>query len=174
MNIDFHQPVTVYALQIGGWLPLPFVSGSMLLVDRNMVSMAKQILNNSLRDDVVANKWWFKFINNSSITLNPILSAMEGNSQRNPTFLEFCEQFDEEAFTLNQAFPATQVTEYSEKHYQAAYDQLSGLGNRYVVEKNFLQDVIPIISTRNKKNKLLSLEKVILQKAKIPMSLGNL
>ena len=60
MDIKFHQPVTAYALQIGGWLPLALVSAPILLVDRNIVGTAKQIATHSTRSDLEANKWWFQ------------------------------------------------------------------------------------------------------------------
>ena len=36
--INFHNPLTIYALVEGGWLPPPFVIPANLLVDRNVIS----------------------------------------------------------------------------------------------------------------------------------------
>lgn len=162
MNIKFHQPVTAFALQIGGWLPLAFVSAPILLVDRNVIGMAKQIIKKSPRSDVETNKWWFKFINSSSVLLNPVLCAMEGNNKRVPSMEEFHEQFDDAALALTKGFPTARVIEFAEKHYQASYEIICQLSKRYMAEQHFLLQAAPIVANRYKDHKLQGIEQRIL------------
>jgi hypothetical protein len=165
MKIKFHQPVTAYALQIGGWLPLAFVSAPILLVDRNIVGMAKQIATNAKRSDLQANRWWFQFINSSPVMLNPIHCAMEGNNNRVPSFTEFVEQFDDAVSVLTKGFPSARVVKFTEKHYQASYEIVCKLSRRYKAERNFLLQVAPIVAKRYKDHELSGIEQRILEVA---------
>lgn len=165
LDINHPHPVTAFALQIGGWMPLYLVSASMLLVDRNIVGMAEKILSGSCRKDVEANQWWLEFINSSSVKLNPILCAMEGNSQSVPTYNEFVEQFNKSSKILKQAFHNAQVIEYTDIHYNAAYDLITELSKRHAAEQNFLVNVVPLIIHRYKEHELQKIEEKILKQA---------
>ncbi len=165
MNVKFEESITAYALQIGGWLPLTFISTPMLLVDRNIIAMIKKIISGSGRKDVEANRWWFEFINSSSITLNPVLCALEGNNRCTPTYNEFKKEFDDVSFVLKQGLPSAQVVKFKEKHYQASYNIIQELNRRYNVELEFLVKVAPLVVEQYKDNRLLEIEQQILNLA---------
>src|ERR1051325_1636547 len=56
--MQFRQPVSVFALVDGGWLPPPFVIPPQFLVDRNVVSSLSQIRRGVLNDAVKSRDWW--------------------------------------------------------------------------------------------------------------------
>jgi hypothetical protein len=163
MNIKFNHPVTAYALQIGGVLQLAFVSAPIVLVDRNIVGMAKLISNNSQRHDVEANRWWFEFINSSSVLLNPALSAMEGKNNNVPSLNEFREQFNDARLALANGLPNARVMSFTDIHYEATYEIILRLANRYLSEKRFLVKAAPIVANRCKDNELPEIENNILE-----------
>ncbi len=165
-NLKFHQPVTAYALQLGGWLPLALTSARILLVDRNIVGLVDQISGNSPREDLTANRWWFEFIDSSSVVLNPLLCAMEGRNQRIPSFHEFREQFDQARETLIRGFPKAYVVSFSSREYVAAYEIIRNLVSRHLLEKKFLLKISPLILNRRANNDLRRVENEIYQIAK--------
>jgi hypothetical protein len=163
MSIKFNHPVTAYALQMGGWLPLAFVSAPLLLVDRNIVGFVDQIAKSSPRPDLPANKWWFEFIDTSSVILNPVLCAMEGDEKRVPTFSEFRRLFDDACATLARGFPTSRIVRFSNEHYAAAYQTVQDLGARYDAERRFLLQVAPLITQQCAESKLQLMEDRILE-----------
>jgi len=165
LKIRFHQPMTVYALQIGGWLPLAMVSCPLLLVDRNIVSVLKEIAKCSARSDLAANHWWLEFLNSPGHTINPVLCAMEGAQQTTPSFQEFCKSFDEARAQLATAFPKAQIVVFGREHYQAAYETIEDFALRYNAERDFLIKVAPRLFMRNAERSLIGIEQEILRTA---------
>jgi hypothetical protein len=165
MKIKFNHPVTVYALQIGGWLPLPFTSCRMLLLDRNIVSTLKTIDGGSTRGDAEANKWWLDFLNSSRFMLNPILYAMEANRQRMPFYDEFRVTFDEASNVLTKACPGAQRIEFADVQYRAIYQTVLDFHERYGREREFLFRTVPLICQRQPSHKLTLTENQILRAA---------
>src|SRR5689334_18059522 len=85
MPITFGEPVSVFGLIDGGWLPLPFVDPAKFLADRNVVVALAQIRRKVARADLDHTDWWFQFFKGRSIEINPALYALEGNNRRTPT-----------------------------------------------------------------------------------------
>ncbi|ERP91235.1 hypothetical protein Q666_12075 [Marinobacter sp. ES-1] len=138
MNIQFHQPVTAYALLSDGWLPFCFAPASIVLVDRNIVATAKSIAAESKRADIAANKWWFNFFNNQNYTLNPILAALEGRNRQPPTYDEFVLEFQDASEALGEVFPNARLMDFEEQHYRAGYAISKDLKARYDSDTQFL------------------------------------
>jgi len=164
-NNQFHHPVTAYALQIGGWLPLPFCSASMLLVDRNVTGILTAISRGSVRGDIEANKWWLEFLNSQTFFVNPLLCAVEGSTRSSPSYEEFCLAFAEARAVLQKGLPRARVIDYEEQHYRAAYEIVKSFALRYEAEVSFLLRVAPIIAERHRDNILLQVEQQICELA---------
>ena len=165
LKIRFKQPMTVYALQIGGWLPLAVASCPLLLVDRNIVSIIKEIAKGSPRSDLAANNWWLSFLNSSNYKINPVLCAMEGDTRTSPSFEEFRASFDEARSQLSAALPNAQIIMFGEEHYRAAYETVQDFAERYNAELDFLMQVAPWLFMRNRGSNLMQVEQDLLQLA---------
>ena len=164
-DVTFDHPITAFALQMGGRFPLAFPSAPIILVDRNIVGMAKQIAASSKRHDVAANSWWFEFLNKPFYKLNPILHAMEGCIQQVPTLRQFIEEFHEASHNLAVAFPdAGQVT-ISQENFPSAYTLVTDMASSYASEQQFLLEVVPILASKVATNSLSKFEARILKAA---------
>jgi hypothetical protein len=157
--------MTVYALQIGGWLPLAVTSCPLLLVDRNIVSIMKEIAKGSSRADLASNNWWLSFLNSSSHTINPVLCAMEGDTRTSPSFEEFRASFDDARAQLLTALPNAQIVMFGEEHYRAAYETVQDFAERYNGERDFLMEAAPRLFMRNAEPNLMQVEQELLQVA---------
>ncbi len=160
-RIKFNHPITAYSLEIGGWLPLAFTSCRILLVDRNILSILSQLSTPYRRDDLEANDWWISFLNTPDHIINPILYAMEGNSQAVPSFDDFCSSFRHATKELCLKLPKSHIINYEEQHYRAAYAIVQDLGSRYEAEQAFLLDIAPHIAERSSYAQLSALEKMV-------------
>ena len=158
LEIELNQPMTVFALQIGGYLPLAFTPTPILLVDRNIVSLIDEIKNKSSRQDIVANTWWFNFINSSAFSLNPLIYAIEGNKQKIPSFVEFCEQFNLACIKLQQGFPNARIANYSKELYDLSYQIILDVIDCYQIEKESLLQAIPLIRNHCSDKQLYKIE----------------
>lgn len=164
-NIKFNEPVKAFALTKGGWFPLAFTPSPFVLVDRNVVSILSQIGRVKDRGDHRSNKWWFEFINSPSYTLNPVLSAMEGNSKRTPTYEEFVSAFKSDSQLLAEKLPKSKLINYEEKHFKVAYEIIDNLSQRHQLEIEFLIDVSSIVAERTATHKIKDLESKIIEYA---------
>ncbi len=161
MNIEFHQPVTAYALLSDGWLPFCFAPASTVLVDRNIVATAKSIASESERADIAANKWWFNFLNNQNYTLHPILAALEGRNRQAPTYDEFVLEFQNASEALSEVFPNARLMDFEEKHYRAGYAIAEDLKERYESDIHFLLSASKHLLTALPENKLGEVEEIL-------------
>lgn len=164
-TINFDHPVKTFGLVLGGWYPLMFLSGHMLLIDRNILSTLRQ-LPSSRREDAEANRWWFQFLNDPHQRINPALCALESPFQRTPTFDELREQYDSACTDLKKLLPDATVVSYMDAAYNASYEILRDLTARYQVESQFLLEVAPWISERKSDALIRSVEGKILSRAR--------
>lgn len=165
MDIRFHQPITAYALQIGGWFPLAFPSASVILVDRNIVDMAKKIAAGNKRHDVPANSWWFNLLNNNRYTFNPVLYAMEGRNNRLPSLQEFMDEFHEGSERLAVTFPESRRVTFTELQFSAVYSLVAEISERYYSEQSFLLEIAPLLAEKVPARSLDDVEQSILKSA---------
>lgn len=160
------EPFTIFALQIGGFQPLCFTSADILLMDRNVISNASNIISEGKHKDNKANYWWFSFINEPRYLLNPALAALEGAKQAIPSYKEFCQEFRRCCAVLEKAFPRGRVLSYTEEAYRGAYALVSEITKDYEPERAFLLEVAPLLAERKAFNKLRMYEAKILESSK--------
>lgn len=153
LTVRFNQPVTVFALVIGGWYPLAFAPNCILLLDRNILGILDQLDQTSGRNDLAAR---LDFLNNESHTLNPVLCALEGEKRSVPSKSEFTSSFQAARDKIRKYLPKARSVDFANAHFNAAYETLSQLSARYESESAFLISVAPIISQRRKDSDLES------------------
>lgn len=163
--INFRRPVSIYALVDGGWLPPPFVIPPNLFVDRNVVQYLAQIARGSKESNVIDTDWWLSLVKDSSLLINPVLYALEGNKRRTPSFEEFCTSFEEASQKIANQLPDANLVKYEAIHYKAAYQFLTDLDERHKRESKFLVSVAPAIASPVADSKLRQVESFILQTA---------
>lgn len=166
VTINFHRPASIYALVEGGWLPPPFVNPPNLFVDRNVVQYMAQIARGSKRPDLLDTDWWLNLVTDSSLLINPVLFALEGNKRRTPSFEEFCLAFEEASLKISNQLPDAKLIKYEAIHYKAAYQTLTDLDERHKRESDFLVRVAPVIASSVADLKLREVESFILQTVK--------
>lgn len=157
-NIQPKERLTVFALRIGGFSPLFCCGADLLLIDRNMVSNARNILGTGRHRDNAANNWWYDFINGPEYTLNPVLAAIEGPNRSIPSYEEFCLEFRRCCEVLRRAFPKARIIEYNERAYLGAYALLGEITRTYKNEVKFLVNAAPLVAIPCAASKRQSLE----------------
>lgn len=165
-DIKFHHRVVAFSLSMGGWLPVAFTRTPYVLVDRNVVAILRQIGYASNTGDHEANKWWFDFLDSPCYTLNPLLCAIEGNSQSVPSFDEFVHEFDSAARLLNEKLPKAKIIKYQKENYEGAYQIVEKLLTRNTREVNFLISIVPFVAERPSDVNIRSIEDKIILEAK--------
>lgn len=157
------EPLTIFALEMGGFLPLCFTGANILLFDRNTVSNALNIARQGGHRDNRANSWWLGFIDNPRYTVNPAFAALEGAHARLPTFDEFCEEFERCNAALKAALPNAAKVEFSDRAYRGSYALLEEVTANYMHEVQFLRSAAPLISTRTARQELQVIEERLFQ-----------
>ncbi|MDK9705556.1 MAG: hypothetical protein OEL83_00780 [Desulforhopalus sp.] len=148
-KIQFNEEITIYVLELGGWLPFSFANYKNMLPDRNVISSIKQIKSNKLRDNTKATDWWLKSYKESDLTINPLLYAFEGQYQRFPNYIEFCKSFNEASAELKEYFPKAKIIGYpSEEIYQKVYQLLIEVSEQNISEQEFLLCAAPLVANR--------------------------
>jgi hypothetical protein len=165
-DIKFNQPITAFALAMGGYFPVAFTPSPFVLVDRSVVGILQQIGRTADRGDHEANKWWFDFLNSESYTLNPFLCAMEGDAQGTPSFEKFVSEFDLAASLLKEKLPKARIIKYQKKNYEGAYQLVEKLLARHTREMNFLIKIAPIVAERPSDREIRDFENSIISEAK--------
>lgn len=150
LTVQFDHPVNAYALVIGGYYPLSFAPGGMLLIDRNVLSVLSSVSGFSTRQDAQPNRWWLSFLNSPECIINPVLSAMEGADRAVPSYKEFCASFDKACDYIREHLPKAQLVNFSQTSYQAAYAAIEDLAARYERERMFFSCVAPLLARKRK------------------------
>ena len=163
--ISFRQPVTVFGLVEGGWLPAPFVIPPRYLVDRNVISSLVRMRQDATRPDTAPTRWWFKFFDDDSLVFNPVLHAIEGSSQRVPSFDEFCRAFEEGSAEIKNHFPNSTLIQYEAIHYRRVYSIITDVQARQHREIEFLVKTANKVVDRVVDSRLIATESEILRTA---------
>lgn len=162
MTLKFEHPITVYALVIGGWLPLSLAPPGVLLIDRNILGIILRPSGNRTRHDFEANRYWLTHVNAAHYKINPVLCAMEGVTRAIPTYGEFTRSFDEACNLIRKEWPQASLVEFVEIHYRAAYETIEQTHPRYLRESQFLVDVSPLLLQRKAERTLRKTEEAII------------
>jgi hypothetical protein len=157
--IVFHEPLRIFALVQGGWLPPPFAMPRCFLVDRNVVIKLREIreMNHSKLGQSV--QYWLSFFEQNSAVFNPLPYAFEAGLRRKPTIEEFIKAYDDGVNELHTSLPGCTVMKCNDDQYKAGYAQLEAFDERYARESQFLQKTVPLIVdrvSRNQEQRVLS------------------
>lgn len=148
LTVQFDEPVTAYGLVVGGWFPLALIGGSVVAVDRNVLSLLHVVSHGGRRHDSRANRYWLRMLNSPEVTINPVLCAMEGNQRSIPSFSEFCSSFESACAMVREHLPRAGLVRFELRHYEAAYDLVARGATRYQAELQFLQAAAPLLANR--------------------------
>ena len=165
-SIKFNEDTKIFGLVTGGWLPLPFVTPQLFLVDRNVVIALKKLNDGRTFGDAKSFQWWTKFFDEGAATFNPLPYAFESGLRRVPTKAEFRASFEEGVAELEKAFPKCTIITYDNRVYDAVYTQLRSFDERGQKELEFLLEVCPIVSDRKSEKDEQAALQLILQSAK--------
>ncbi len=174
-RMGFNEKASVYALVMGGWLPPGICPNNRFLVDRNVVSLLKQMAQRP--DDLppAQRDYWLRFFEDPEIMLNPLPFAFEGRDRRRPSKAEFIAEFEEGQRAIRAAMPLAQVTTYAAPHFDGSYALLESLKKHEARETTFLLEVVPIIQDRPGVAKTLRAENRVIEAARRHnVSLGSL
>lgn len=164
--INFNSDVSIYVLNIGGWLPFTFLNNQCIVPDRNILGSIEAIKKDNVFNNIEKTKWWLELRKESDLIINPILYAIEGNKRKKPTFEEFCLSFDSAATELKEYFPKAEIVSYTKDiQYKDGYDILENLFRYFEQEKNFLLKTAPLVAEMHAFNKLLEIEQRIQEHA---------
>lgn len=147
-NVKFEYTIEVYALVDRGWLPLPLVNPPRFMVDRNILINLNKIKSDAYKGNRDLIKWWLDVFQQGGALFNPLFSVFESMHRRKPSFGEFKLAFENEASELNKLFPYCGVIQYDSDSFQAAYELLTKLDEKYEAETKFLLMVVPKILQR--------------------------
>lgn len=163
-SATFNEPVGVYALVDGGWVPPLFAIPQNSLMDRNVVSRLKEIRLGTQRDDLSPFDWWLQFFKEGAL-FNPLLYALEGQWRTTPNFEQFVSAFKEASAEISSAFPKSKVVTYDKTLYEAAYKLIKDINDQSAQETAFLLETIPRISEPVKTERRKKVEAEILDVA---------
>lgn len=163
LPIKFRQPLPIYALVRGGWLPPFFVQPSNLLTDSNAVGNLEAINKGNAQPIYGQIDWWFKLFNESNLTINPLPYAIEGNQFRTPTLQELKSSFASASDTIRAKFPKANIVQYEDEHFQIAFDLITSLSEKCKRYTEFLIKAAPLITDSVAEQNLLDVESKILK-----------
>ena len=164
--ITFRQPLTIFSLVEGGWLPPPFVLPANYLVDRNVIRELVRIRENSSNPEQSPTHWWLQAMEQFPLLINPVLYAFEGCNQRMPSFEEFLSALDEGSAEIRSFFPSARLVEFEARHDEAVYSVVTDSMHRQKSEVEFLLATVPKVVDRVKTSRLEEVESQILDAAK--------
>lgn len=146
LPINFSRALPVYALVKGGWLPPSFVQPPNLLADSNAIGNLEAINRGNVQPLYEQLDWWFKLPNESNLTINPVLYALEGNQLRTPTFEELKSSFETATEVIMKRFPKAKIIEYKDVHFQAAFKLITSISKQNEREEEFLIKAAPLVT----------------------------
>jgi hypothetical protein len=167
MKMNFHQPVTVFSLVLGGWFPLALSSARVHVLDRNiLIWLRKASKGIAQRKDYEANRWWLEFLNRPSQTINPVFCAMEGAQARVPTLMEFQEEYERACDEVQAYFPDAVVLRHDTASFTALYEIITNVAARHAAEIDFLCAVAPVIREPKTDRALTQARDFVLEQAR--------
>ncbi len=129
----------LYALVDQGWLPAPLVQGRVLMLDSNIVIEMGSLPGLAEgTPQFEGRNWWFRFLDNSKLTFNPLSYAMEGIARRPPSMEEFRALYRKGAENIRSVFPKAIIAPHTDETLRDAYGMLEALAARREREVTFL------------------------------------
>jgi hypothetical protein len=165
-TIEFPQPVTVWVLQAGGWLPIQFTGASFILVDRCVAGAARDLAANPDRTDMEPERWWLNALNSARFNLNAILCATEGWTAATPTYDAFCAELMDATATLADNFPNARIVRHDLQNLPTLYELFSAAWERKPREESFLAAVAPLLVDRVAANRTRKVERQVIEIAR--------
>jgi hypothetical protein len=156
MPTAFYQPLMIYALVDGGWLPPPLVMPPRLAVDRNVVSALVTMRQAQMWADADAFDWWMSFLGSAWIT--PVLYAFEGSRRSTPSYDDFVSEFEQAARAIAAALPEVKLVQFDEAHFRAGYALVSEAQLQSRKDEAFLLDAVPLLVRGVRRENLRSAE----------------
>lgn len=145
LGIRWDQPVRIFTLLSGGWLPPLFSRGRILFPDRNILTHVRKSREN-------AQAWHSLVVNETAsavTTIDPLLCALEGRHRRTPSRFEFRAELSRARRQLEAAWPDLPVFKRNLKTVYLAYSVL--LESRVLVRDgllNFLLDCQMLMTSK--------------------------
>jgi hypothetical protein len=164
VQLQFEHKPNVWVLLLGGWLPLPFASTDILLIDKNVRSTLSK-LQNATESTRVDDRWWLEFLNRPTPKLNPALCAIEGRWRTAPTYGQFCAELEEVTFFLESILPHAKVIRQRPMDLVKVYEVLTSQMPRYERETSFLLQACPLVAARVKAGREMAVEAQIFSAA---------
>lgn len=166
MTLKFRHPVTVYSLVPGGVSPLAITSAVIHLLDRNVVSWIGREPRgepDSPRD--AAMRWWLKFLDTPTQSINPVLCAFEGNKRRIPTLEEFKNEYRRSCEKIGAYFRSARIVRHQDDDFLQLYQNVVDLHARHRAEMDFLCEIAPEVAERRPRRELAAIRDRILDAA---------
>jgi hypothetical protein len=148
LTINFDHKIKVWALQLGGWLPLPFTGATVLVLDRNVPSALQALQRCPDRSDLEADRWWMQHLNKPTPALNPVLCAMEGRWRSTPTFDQFRDELERVTQLLESVLTKALIIRQQTEDLKTVYQLLAAGQPRMQREMLFLLEVMPLLASR--------------------------
>lgn len=164
LTVSLPHQLTVFGLVIGGHFPLSLISGRIILLDRNIVSLLRTLAR-SERSDAEAHRYWLAYLDNPSIKINVGLCALEGRFGRPTSHAEFFEEHDAVGSALRTLLPRAEVLSYAPEIRRNVYDVQLELQDRYLAECAFLMETSGLITERHSDVHLPEVERQVLDAA---------
>jgi hypothetical protein len=159
MTLTLPQPASVFGITIHGVQPLFLIRDLLHVPDRNILT---RICAKNPSD---ADKYWIPQLNSTEITFNPIFTAAEGSSRREPTRLEFIEAYFLAENKIREHLPLVAFVPHSEATLSQSYALIEDIADRRRRESEFLISVAPLVTVRSPDEKLPAKAQEILRRA---------
>ena len=144
-TIEFNQSPKPYVLVPGGWSPLALARARHFLVDRNVLSLARQLPTDNDHSRLERFRWWWSLLDQAPVSLNPLPAAFEGAQGETLSYGEFVEEFQCGVAQLHNAVSHAGVLDLGEVGLQAAYAEVQAVQSRQTREIEVLMELCPSV-----------------------------
>ncbi|MCC6653001.1 MAG: hypothetical protein IT348_17740 [Candidatus Eisenbacteria bacterium] len=139
------EPVTVFGLVAGGWLPISLAAPPRYLIDRSMVGMFRRLAAGTGRRDAPANQWWLGRFPVPDPWINALPCALEGDQRTTPSFDAFVRSLRAAELDVRRVLPAARQPMFGPDTLPELYRVIAELSHRIPAETNFLLQAEPLI-----------------------------
>lgn len=164
MDVQLHDTAAPYVLVRGGVLPshLPMLSGTSFILDRNVLSMFRNMQGALETDHSLS------WLNSEQFKVNAIWAAFELPSKRSPSGSEFEAELHMNTEALRRCLPRAQVIEFAGASLDTMYALARSFEERAKREAEFLFAVTPVLADTVAQADLSVAEQLVLAEADKP------